>query len=88
MTRIPRSVPPPSLPLLAWGQLVRTADVARAVTLSMALTMLPHGGQRSARKNAWASMSECSARARSRREADAAMDRAVAIARHPAAHAR
>lgn len=88
MTRIPRSDPPLSLSLLTLGQLVRTADAARAATASMALTMLPHGGQRSARQNAWASMSECSARARGRREADIAMDQAVALARQPTAHAR
>jgi hypothetical protein len=55
---------------------------------SVALMLLPHGGQRSARKNAWASMSEGSARARGRREADAAMARAVAMSLHPAASAR
>ncbi len=88
MTLIPRSILPLNLPLLPVGQLVRTADTARTVTFSLALTMLPHGGQRSARKNAWASMSEGSARARGRREAAAAMDRAVAMSRHPAARAR
>jgi hypothetical protein len=55
---------------------------------SVALMLLPHGGQRSARTNAWASMSEDSARARGRREADAAMARAVAMSLHPAASAR
>ena len=45
------------------------------------LTVLPHGGQRSARQNAWASMSADSALARSRREAEAAMDRAQLRAR-------
>jgi hypothetical protein len=45
------------------------------------LTALPHGGQRSARRNAWASMSTDAARARGRREADVAMDRAVAALR-------
>ena len=44
---------------------------------SLFLTVLPHGGQRSARRNAWASMSSDAALARSRREADAAMNRAV-----------
>ena len=44
---------------------------------SLFLTVAPHGGQRSARRNAWASMSSDAALARSRREADAAMDRAV-----------
>ena len=45
------------------------------------LTVMPHGGQRSARRNAWASMSADAALARSRREADAAMERAALRAR-------
>ena len=48
------------------------------------LTALPHGGQRSARQNAWASMSSDSALARARRDADAAMERAVRLAEHRA----
>ena len=48
---------------------------------SLFLTVLPHGGQLSARRNAWASMSSDAAWARGRREADAAMDRAVLRAR-------
>ena len=44
---------------------------------SLFLTVLPHGGQRSARQNAWASMSSDASWARNRREADAAMDRAL-----------
>jgi hypothetical protein len=40
------------------------------------LAVLPHGGQGSARKNAWASMVEDNNRAKSRREADVAMSRA------------
>jgi hypothetical protein len=55
---------------------------------SLALLLIPHGGQRSARTNAWASMAEDSTRARGRREADAAMSRAVAMSLHPAASAR
>jgi hypothetical protein len=43
---------------------------------SLFLAVLPHGGQRSARRNAWASMSTDASRARGRREADAAMERA------------
>jgi hypothetical protein len=46
----------------------------------LVLTLAPHGGQRVARRNAWAAMSTDSARARARREADAAM----AIAHHRA----
>lgn len=37
------------------------------------LTALPHGGQRVARRNAWASMSADAAMARARREAEAAL---------------
>ena len=48
---------------------------------SFVLAVLPHGGQRSARRNAWASMSSDAQLARQRREADAAMDRAVLRAR-------
>jgi hypothetical protein len=55
---------------------------------SLVLAVLPHGGQRSARRNAWASMSQDAVTARGRREADAAMQRAVAMAAHPAAAAR
>jgi hypothetical protein len=43
---------------------------------SLCLAVMPHGGQRSARRNAWASMSSDAARARNRREADAALQRA------------
>ena len=48
---------------------------------SVVITVLPHGGQRDARRNAWASMSADAQLARQRREADAAMDRAVLRAR-------
>ena len=47
---------------------------------SLALTVLPHGGQRSARRNAWAAMSSDAVLARSRREAE----HAVAAAMHRA----
>lgn len=47
---------------------------------SLALALLPHGGQRSARRNAWASMSSDAARARSRREAEEVMGLAAARA--------
>lgn len=51
------------------------------------LQTLPHGGQRGARRNAWASMSADAAMARARREA-AALDTATARAEEPfrAAH--
>lgn len=37
------------------------------------LAVLPHGGQHTARCNAWAGMASDAARARARREADAAL---------------
>ena len=40
---------------------------------SLALRALPDGGQRTARRNAWAAMSEDAARARARRDALAAL---------------
>ncbi len=39
----------------------------------LVLTALPGGGQRTARRNAWAGMSGDAARSRSRREAEAAL---------------
>lgn len=42
------------------------------------LAALPHGGQRLARRNAWAGQSADSVRGRNRREADAALALAVA----------
>ena len=47
------------------------------------LALLPHGGQRAARRNAWAGMSSDAATARARREADRAL--AVAAVRGSAA---
>jgi hypothetical protein len=44
----------------------------------LALLALPHGGQQVARRNAWASMSADSTRARARREAAVAINRAIA----------
>jgi ketopantoate reductase len=47
---------------------------------SLVLMMSPHGGQHSARKNAWASMAQDAQRARQRREAEAAVGAAIARA--------
>ena len=44
---------------------------------ALLLAVLPHGGQCSARKNAWASMSDGAVRARGRRDADLAMEQAL-----------
>jgi len=49
----------------------------------LALLAVPHGGQQVARRNAWASMAADSARARARREADAALSVAAADASAP-----
>ena len=53
---------------------------------SVALLLLPHGGQRAARRNAWAGMVSDSARSRAGREAQAAMDRAARLPARTAAH--
>jgi hypothetical protein len=54
--------------------LARTATQLQSLTL----TVLPHGGQRSARRNAWAAMSADAVQARARREAEAVMAAALA----------
>jgi len=52
---------------------------------SLALLALPHGGQRVARSNAWAATSAETAWARSRREAELAMHRALSAQTQPPA---
>lgn len=47
----------------------------------LTMTLLPHGGQRTSRHNAWASVSADLDRSRSRREAQAAIDIA-SLGRH------
>ena len=54
---------------------------AASLTTTVLLTALPHGGQRTARRNAWASTSSDATRARGRREADAAMAQSAFRAR-------
>ena len=54
------------------------------VVQGLVLAVLPHGGQLTARRNAWAGMASDAARARSRREADAALAVALAAAAVPA----
>ena len=61
---------------------------ATQVLQSLLLTVSPHGGQASARRNAWACMSEGSARARGRREALEAFDRALLRSERVTAAAR
>ena len=62
-------------------------DLARTAQ-SLFVAALPHGGQRSARRNAWAAMGQNAVHARARREAAEALERAVQAAEHPAASAR
>ena len=50
----------------------------------LTLVLLPHGGQRSARRNAWAAMSADAALARGRREAEVAVAAAAARREHAA----
>lgn len=47
------------------------------LVLDLLLIALPGGGQRTARRNAWAGMAADAARTRARREAEAALDVAV-----------
>ena len=68
--------------MIVFHRLRRPSSVVQALSL----VAVPHGGQRGARRNAWASMSADAALARSRREAEAAMDRSVSRAATRAAH--
>jgi len=47
------------------------------IVQDLLLTALPGGGQRTARRNAWAGMSADASRSRSRREAETALEVAV-----------
>ncbi len=71
MVRLP-ALPLPALPLAA---VTRTRHLAVTALLAVA----PHGGQRTARRNAWAGMSAGAAVARARREADEALRAASAV---------
>ena len=59
--------------------MIAVRPMARTVQ-SLALFALPHGGQRVARRNAWVSMSSETAWAKSRREAELALHRAISAA--------
>lgn len=58
------------------SSLSRAASTAE----SLFLAVLPHGGQGTARRNAWRAMSSDAADARARRDAQLAVDRAAARA--------
>ena len=58
------------------------AKVLRQLLVST-VTLLPEGGQRTARQNAWVAVGENARRARDRREADAAL---AALPRGAAPH--
>jgi len=51
---------------------------APRLLISAAALAFPHGGQRSARRNAWAGMSEDATHRRARVEADEAMQASIA----------
>lgn len=50
----------------------------RATATELLLLLAPHGGQLTARRNAWSAMSDDAVRARARQEAAAALARAGA----------
>ena len=53
-----------------------TVTASAALARGVLLAVLPAGGQRAARRNAWAGMSRDAVQARDRREADAAVSTA------------
>ena len=55
--------------------------------VTSAIALLPEGGQRTARRNAWAAMSEDNRRARDRREAAAAFACPATVTRRANRHA-
>lgn len=59
---------------------VPNPDPLHHLVLTTLSRFFPEGGQRTARRNAWAAMSNNASRARDRREADAAISAAVARA--------
>jgi hypothetical protein len=61
-----------------------TLRTARSLE-SAVMALLPHGGQGAARRNAWSAMSADATMSRTRREADLAMNRAIARSAHPSA---
>ena len=68
--------------------LVATARQTRGLMVAASLAILPHGGQRGARRNAWTAMVADTAQARVRGDAQFAVDRAAASAARRAAHAQ
>lgn len=56
----------------------------RPLAQALLMTALPAGGQRTARRNAWAGMVSDAARSRARREAEAALAAAHEVAAAPA----
>ena len=60
--------------------LLPSPSTGLTLTRTLLLTVAPHGGQLVARRNAWAGMVDDAQRARSHREATAAMDLVLARA--------
>ena len=58
--------------------LLATTRQTLGLAVALSLVVLPHGGQRGARRNAWTAMVAGTAQARIRGEAQFAVDRAAA----------
>jgi hypothetical protein len=63
--------------------LTRTTAHSFSRLQDLTLALLPHGGQSTARRNAWTAMSADATLARSRREAELAVAAAAARAERP-----
>ena len=59
------------------GSLAAPVTTGLALGQTLLMVLLPHGGQLSSRRNAWAGLAADASRARARREAQAAVDLAV-----------
>lgn len=61
----------------------RPPGAGLALAQSLVLALLPDGGQHGSRRNAWAGMAADASLARAHRDADAALDLALARANTP-----
>ena len=68
--------------LSSFAALTRAASGAE----SFLMTLVPHGGQGTARRNAWSAMSADAVQSRARRDAEEAVARATARAAARAVH--
>ena len=68
---------------MIFPMITRTTQQAQSIFL----TVLPHGGQGAARRNAWSAMAADATQSRARREAELAVHQAVDRASYRAARA-